>query len=124
MIIREQNPQRLVLKSTSPFSPTTCILDKNTGVARVIRQLLLFLPRRIELPLSKIADVRVTETTDRRGAQVRIPLILTTSGRALALSVSDEPNAVEAAAKIRDFLEFRPSAEKTLELSASNLLSS
>lgn len=120
MIVREHNPQRLVLKSTSPFSPTTCVLDKNTGVARIIRQFLMFFPRRIEFSLSKIVDVRVTETTDRRGAQIRIPLILTTSGRAIALSGSDEPNAVEAVDTIRDFLEIHPSAEKTFDLTASN----
>lgn len=104
MAIVEQTANRLVVEAGGGLSSFSLALDKQAGLARIERNMLMWKRRPLELPLADIKDFDVATFKDvASGAELRKLLLRTQADEAIEVPVEDASVDATAAA-LRDFL--------------------
>jgi hypothetical protein len=104
MAIVEHNSNRLVVEAGGGLSAFSLALDKQAGIARIERSMLMWKRRPREIPLADIKDFAVASFKDAAsGAELRKLLLRTQADEAIEVPV--ETAAIEeTAATLRNFL--------------------
>jgi hypothetical protein len=104
MAIVERNANRLVVEAGGGMSSFSLALDKQAGLARIERNMLMWKRRPLEMPLTDIKEFTVASFKDAAsGAELRKLLMRTQADEAIELPV-EEKSVEETAAALRDFL--------------------
>jgi hypothetical protein len=104
MAIVEHNANRLVVEASGGLSSFSLALDKQAGLARIERNMLMWKRRPLEMPLADIKDFDVATFKDAAsGAEVRRLLLRTHADEAIEVPVQ-EKSLEETAAALRKFL--------------------
>ncbi len=101
MPITEKTARKLVLKSGS----TTLTLDKDAGMAKLQRKMLMFNLKPMQAPLSDVARFDVDAGRDpASGVEVCNTMLVTRDGAAWALPAADKKDAQATAAALKEFV--------------------
>lgn len=104
MAIVERSKDRVVVEAGGGLSSFCLALDKQTGLARIERNTLMWKRRPLEMPLTDIKNFDVATFKDAAsGAQLRKLLLRTRADEAIEVPV-EEKSVEETAAVLRDFL--------------------
>ena len=104
MAIVEHNANRLVVEAGGGLSSFSLALDRQAGLARIERNMLMWKRRPLEMPLADIKDFDVATFKDAvSGAELRKLLLRTQADEAIEVPV-EEKSVEETAAALRDFL--------------------
>jgi hypothetical protein len=104
MAIVEHSTNRLVVAAGGGLSSFSLALDKQAGLARIERNMLMWKRRPLEMPLADIKDFDVATFKDAvSGAELRKLLLRTRADEAIEVPV-EEASVEETAAALRDFL--------------------
>jgi hypothetical protein len=104
MAIVEHSTNRLVVEAGGGLSSFSLALDKQAGLARIERNMLMWKRRPLEMPLADIKNFDVATFKDAAsGAELRKLLLRTQADEAIEVPV-EERSVEETAAALRDFL--------------------
>lgn len=104
MAIVERSTNRLVVEAGGGLSSFSLALDKQAGLARIERNMLMWKRRPREMPLADIKNFDVATFKDAAsGAELRKLLLRTRADEAIEVPV-EEKSVEETAAALRDFL--------------------